>query len=1181
MYLSKLDILGFKSFAQKTTFTFSEGLSALVGPNGCGKTNIVDAIRWVLGEKKASVLRSDVMENVIFNGTKHRKPLGMAEVTLTIENNKNILPIEYNEVNITRRLYRSGESEYLLNKTKCRLRDILDLFLDTGLGSDSYSVIELKMVEAILSGRFDDRRSLFEEAAGIKKYKIRRKETARKLDDVRSDLERVRDIVEEVRKNVASLSRQAAKTRRYNNLMEELRENEVKMMQYEFSNFQTSFESASAELNVFNQQKIKYEFELANDEKNISELKNKIHNLSKELQGAQENEKSINTQLSFAKEKLAAKNAKLNSFDTTKSILMNQIEENNQRIIKIETQINENNLKLESLKSNLSEAEKLLAMNIAERDDADNILKNIRTRSGSANEDVLELQNKYNSANRIIERNNSRKTQIENKILNSEKEANSLQLQKQELLQDINSLRARFAEFEIDLQNAEENFNIEQERRNSLQNNLAQLRDILSDKKNILSSRKASLAFLESLTDTGETGKYLLKNDSWSSDSEIITLGEAVGVDEEYRIAAEAALAEYSHAFVVDKQEDAQNAIDILKKNNKGKAAFIIKELIPEIAPPTEIQDDNCIGYLSEMARIDDKLRYALRAALGSTVFVNDKSAALNIIENHNSFRAVTLDGEIYESGGYRKGGSLSGKEGQIIGKKERATQLMNEISTISNDIEQTEYELEAVREEMNSIDINALKNNLKKIEAEINSYEHKINQTELKETAIDDKIKLLTSSKSGFQIEIEEINNENQKFTSQIDNLTDEINKAKEIYQTFINELSKAEEELRLKETIAKNQEIDKVNISAEIRNTANDIKNLSSELENLNIRIQAKREELETGEVGKDKLNDEINSLQNELAVLSEKKDEIANKVEYLQSEKDSIQEQFEQYSDSLNYKRKEADKIKEKIHEKEITISELKVKLENINSKANEDYHVDFHTLEFIPESDFIIDDAKHEIFEIKDKLSKLGNVNFMALEEFEQQSSRLEFYDKQMADLTESEKILNETMEEINSTAERNFLDTFSKIRDNFKNLFKTLFGSEAESDLKLVMEDNPLESDIEIIAKPPFKKPHSIEMLSGGEKTLTAIALLFGIYLVKPSPFCILDEVDAPLDDSNIGKFINLIRDFSNNTQFLIVSHNKGTMEAADTLYGVTMLEDGVSKVVSVKVDENNDKIAVS
>ena len=273
-------------------------------------------------------------------------------------------------------------------------------------------------------------------------------------------------------------------------------------------------------------------------------------------------------------------------------------------------------------------------------------------------------------------------------------------------------------------------------------------------------------------------------------------------------------------------------------------------------------------------------------------------------------------------------------------------------------------------------------------------------------------------------------------------------------------------------------------------------------------------------------------------------------------------------------LSVKRRDMDKIKEKIHEKDVRLSELNVKLENIANKVTEDHQIDLNEVEFTPEPDFSVENAKNEVSSIKDSLSKLGNVNFMALEEFEQQSSRLEFYDKQMEDLTESEKTLQETMEEINNAAEQNFRETFIKIRENFKHLFQTLFGEEGEADIKLSTEDNPLESDIEIIAKPPYKRPHSIEMLSGGEKTLTAIALLFGIYLVKPSPFCILDEVDAPLDDNNIGKFINLIKKFSNETQFLIVTHNKGTMEAADTLYGVTMQEDGVSKVVSVKVDEN-------
>lgn len=1176
MYLSKLDIVGFKSFAQKTNFTFSQGLSALVGPNGCGKTNIVDAIRWVLGEKKASVLRSDVMENVIFNGTKTRKPLGMAEVTLTIENNKNILPIEYSQVTVSRRLYRSGESEYYLNKTKCRLKDILDLFLDTGLGSDSYSVIELKMVEAILSGRVDDRRALFEEAAGIKKYKIRRKETAKKLESVQSDLERVKDIVEEVRKNVNSLSRQAAKTKRYNSLMEQLRETEIKMLQHDFHNISISSNSLSSELNELNKLKIKSEFEIFAEEKNISELKENLHKITREHQESVESEKSLNNQLYFAKEKLAAKKAKLDSFDTTKSILLNQIEETKSKISELEFKISSNNSQLEILKSEYNEAENELKNKFKIKLEASQIVIDLRDNSGSANEEVLELQNRINSLKSVIDRNNLKKLSIENKINKNEEEISSLNNQKEELLRDIDSLRSRLAEFDIDLINAEDSFNTEQERKNSLQSSIDNLRDKLSSKKNDLNSKKSAVEFLKGLVDNNESSKHLLKNENWNPDYEKILLGEAVGADEEYRVAIDAALGDYSHSFIVNNKDDADKAIKSLIDSKKGRASFIIRELIPIIESPKEISQSGICGYLSELVRVEDDLRNALRLIAGDTLIADNSEAALIAIKDKLSSRVVTLSGEIYELSGYIKGGSKSSKEGQSIGKKERLNKLNQEIKALMNEISDIENDAEALKDEFNSIDLIVLRNNIKKIENEINNFTHRINQTELKETAIDDKLQLIANSKENFQNEINEMEAENTKFFDELEIINENINKSREVYQSVLNELAKAEENLKIKENEARQQEIKKINIAAEIRNIENETKNLSRELESSNIRIEAKQEELETGEENKEILLQETIALNSDIENLSNRKDEVSNKSDILQTEKTSIQEQYEQYGESLNQKRKESDKIKEKIHEKEIILSEYKIKLENINNKVIEDYKTNLLEAEFTPDSDFNINSAKNEVADTKDKLSKLGNVNFMALEEFEQQSARLDFYDKQMADLTDSEKILKETMDEINNAAETNFRDTFVKIRDNFKNLFKTLFGPEGEADIKLAVEDNPLESDIEITAKPPFKKPHSIELLSGGEKTLTAIALLFGIYLVKPSPFCILDEVDAPLDDKNIEKFINLIREFSNNTQFLIVTHNKGTMEAADTLYGVTMQEDGISKVVSVKVDENTE-----
>ena len=1174
MYLSKLDIVGFKSFAQKTNFTFSEGLSALVGPNGCGKTNIVDAIRWVLGEKKASVLRSDVMENVIFNGTKTRKPLGMAEVVLTIENNRNLLPIEYNQVTIARRLYRSGDSEYLLNKTKCRLRDILDLFLDTGMGSDSYSVIELKMVEAILSGRVDERRAMFEEAAGIKKYKIRRKETARKLDSVRLDLERVQDIVEEVRKNVNSLSRQAAKTRRYNKLTEELKDVEIKLFMHEFDNIRNIKNTLSDDLNELNKNKIKFEFEITSEERSIGQLKEKLHTVSKDYHSSSETEKSLNNQLAYSKEKLAAKKEKLSSYDTTKSLLLTQIEETELKIKDTEFLIQKNESELEALKSQISEAEKELELKIAARDEAAAYVTQLRENTGSANEEVLELQNRLNSIKSVVDRNNSKKQSVENKIQRIHEEKNSLEEQKEELARDLDSMKGRLAELETDLSTAETELATEEERKTSLQTALDNLRDELSDKKNIISSKKASVEFLEGLVDTNESSKFLLKKENWDTELEKLLLGELVGADEEHRIAVDAALGEYAHSFVVDTKQSAFDAINALKEKVKGRASFIIKENIPEINAPKEINFEGCYGYISEIVRTDDDIRHALRGMLGNTVLVSDGKTALEIIAAGLTERAVTLTGEVVENNGYLKGGSISKKEGQSIGKKERLNKLAKEIAAIQNEIHDIETESDEIRDEINSIDINELKGKVKHAENEINSINHKINQTELKETAIEDKLSLSDINIETFQSEITEIDNENSKFVLELEELESEISTSKESYQSTLNALAKAEEELNAKDLDAKNKEIDKINISAEIRNKDNLISGLKKELESSEIKIKAKKDELDSGEEDKEQLQIETNQLIEEIAVLDKNKDETTNRTEQLEMEKDSLQEQYEQYSDMLSVKRRDMDKIKEKIHEKDVRLSELNVKLENIANKVTEDHQIDLNEVEFTPEPDFSVENAKNEVSSIKDSLSKLGNVNFMALEEFEQQSSRLEFYDKQMEDLTESEKTLQETMEEINNAAEQNFRETFIKIRENFKHLFQTLFGEEGEADIKLSTEDNPLESDIEIIAKPPYKRPHSIEMLSGGEKTLTAIALLFGIYLVKPSPFCILDEVDAPLDDNNIGKFINLIKKFSNETQFLIVTHNKGTMEAADTLYGVTMQEDGVSKVVSVKVDEN-------
>ncbi len=1174
MYLSDIEIIGFKSFASKIKLKFAGGLSAIVGPNGCGKTNIVDAVRWVLGEKKASTLRSDIMENVIFNGTKLRKPLGMAEVILTVENTKGILPSEYSEVTISRRLFRNGDSQYLLNKQPVRLKDITNLFMDTGIGPDTYSVIELKMIEQILSGRVDDRREMFEEAAGIKKYKSRRKEANAKLEVVKKDMERVEDILQEVRKNVNSLARQASKTKRYNQLFTSLKESEILVYKYDFNQFNNDIITSKSEITELAKNQNRYEIELNDNEIYLSKLRNQLHQTDSEFLTVSDMENNLAGQISNLNREIAVSNEKINSLNHSKSRIENEIVEINNDIIKNNETIEIEKIKFVELQNKKDSAESKKNEIRISKDNFAKLVVNAKKEVNVVYESVLSLQNRINSLNSIKKRNSDKKANLERKLITSSEEKFSFEKQVDDINDAIKDANQSKLDLETDFDNAEKDLQLATEEKNSLQAEIDSIKSKINDKKNVLGGRKASLDFLNSLVDNSESSKFLMNNNNWNIPIEKNLLGEIVGIDEEYGTAVTAALGDYAHSFVVDSKEEALSGIAALQNSKKGKTGFIVRSLIPEISiPETVITPNGAIVWISEIARVDEKIRFVLRGLLGKTALVDNLETAYSLIEQKLVDSAVTIAGELVHHTGLIKGGSFSKTEGMWVGKKEKISKLLIEISAIESELSNLKSDLNDKNQQISAIDIVGLTQQIKKIEFQKQEISKKINQLELKRDTLENNMVMIEETILRVQDELSEISDEDDKFNEEISEIEIELNERKLVYNDLSNEYHLKEKELRNLEENLKISEFDFIKINNEIKNCENEINRLVSNKNSLESKIKNKENEFNSIDSDRIQLNSGIDKATIRLDMLNSEIVNIKTKRELLSDEKNSLDEQYNKYSEAFTTKRKEFDKIKEMLHSKELKYNELELNLKIITDKALEQYQIDLATENIEFPDEFSSENAKIEIADTKSKLTALGNINFEALEEFETQSERLELYESQMKDLTESQITLTETINEINTNAERTFKETFDKIQINFKQLFKKLFGEEGEADIQLE-NDNMLESDILITAKPPNKRPHSIQMLSQGEKTLTAIALLFAIYLVKPSPFCILDEVDAPLDDSNVEKFINLIRDFAVETQFLIVTHNKKTMEAAETLYGVTMQEDGVSKVVSVKFDNS-------
>ena len=1178
MYLSKLEIFGFKSFAQKVNLTFDEGLTAIVGPNGCGKTNVVDAIRWALGEQRPTTLRSDKMEDVIFNGTKSRKPLNVAEVSITIENTKGILPTEYSEVTITRRVFRSGESEYYLNKTLCRLKDIRDLFMDTGMGSDAYSVIELKMVESILSDNSDERRRLFEESAGVTKYKYRRKEATRRLEVVRQDLTRVNDIIRGVEKAVNSLERQAQKAEKYNELVKQLQALEIELLNREYSNVVLKIEPLAQQLSVAVDEKNRLEVEVNQEEALLDVLRQESEELERQLAVTQED--LVSRQLAIHE----LEQHRATTQERRRSLLSNierfereKIDLSQQRV-ELEQKQSELAQSLEQLQTKTSAAEAIYLQKKTQLDEFE-IQLNAKRAELKANQDqvialmreLAELRNRENQVKARIENIRGRVgyTKEENATYRLDIEKNAELIAR--LTAENKQLRLAFAEAEVRTHQMEDY-------KQQLQDAVEQLRrqdhEVLGD----VERKQARIDFLKGLVESfdgySEGAKYLITSTEWSAKIQT-TVGEAVQTEPQYRIAIETALGESAGYVVVENVQEAYAAIDFLKKNKKGKATFICLDRLPSISNHrVSIQNAGVIGWASTLVQFDNNHERLFNFLFDETLLVNDVSSALAVVNDYPSIRCITLDGEIVTGKGVVRGGSVRQDEGGHISKKSQLEEFTADVHKLRERHERIERDLQKKSEELETVNLKKLSEEARTIEQQKTSVEIRIAQLEFEKKRAQDNIERNETETEKLKQEIELLNAELRTLTPSITAL----------------ERQQAEAEQQVGAAASEVETMDALwNEYSRVANEANlSVLTLQSEERSI---VQAKdyaASTMQSISVTFDQRTEEIFKAKEDSASLDADLEAIAVSLTEAHQEYNDVMEQKKSFDQEFSAKRSQIHGIEMKLkderlrqegslkaaHDLEIKIQELSMKAENLKVRAKEDFDFDIQPQEFLDADQYNFAVVREEAHKLKEKVHALGAVNFAAFDEYKSEKERLDFMSAQRDDLEQSEKTVMETIDEINTTAQKQFIETFELIRENFITTFKGLFDEGDECDLRLDEEQpDPLEARIEIIAKPRGKRPTSIDLLSGGEKTLTAIALLFAIYLVKPSPFCILDEVDAPLDDSNIDRFARILRKFSDNTQFVIVTHNKRTMEAANAMYGVTMEEEGISKLVSVRFNE--------
>jgi chromosome segregation protein len=1168
LLLSKLELSGFKSFPNRITLRFDEGIMGVVGPNGCGKTNILDSIRWVLGEQRTSLLRAGKVEEVIFNGTTQLKAADMAEVSLTVKNNRGVLPLEYNEVEVTRRLYRSGESEYLLNKSRCRLKDITELFADTGMGIHAYSIFQQGMVDAVLSDKAEERRYLFEEAAGITKYKNRKKEALKKLDNTEGDLIRLSDIIAEIGKNVRSLRRQAAKARRYKKLKDELQQLEITRASARIYDFQQKIDGHETEISGLRTEKEGLVSQHDTSEAEIQELKLEINSLNEKISADAAKEADFSQQALKAENSLTSIQARLESGKKNVELwtadidnLKRRIESLKEEKIKSEQRHSETSGELEDLRKRETEGESAVLVAKNDLDESASRLESIKERLHLCDNDLSTDRARLEANDNSIERLNSLNQDLDQTLskFRAKKESSqeNLQLQKDNLHGCENEIAAQDREI---LANQQQHL---------------KYNDELEGIRRQLSSSEAEKSGIEARIEI--LSKMLLEHEGYGSgikalfawenkpDGIIDSLANLVTADKQFYLAVEAALNTYGQLVVCRNREDALKGIEFLEENSAGRVSFLVLESVSVLPEPESSQ----IAYeshrmVADLIDCQDYLKPAVEMLFGSIAVYETGSAQEDGVRE-----AVDLSGRYYSNIGLIGGGK---SQLTLVGRKSELADLQELLERVISGIEALGGKLDDIRQLLakSADEAEKLKNDKKtllnkrenlvsemtRLEFEFQESVNRLgelqqNSTEtsrqrellLKEKSlIEEKISSKEREKLSIAKELEQVNLEHESFVSKYEYTVAELNQHRLKTVELTGLVHKLEDDIVRFGEMADEAE----NMIHQKEKMIGDEKDSWQEMENQQAVVKSQIAKLFEA---KSVVEDEKNEVNNRRVELASKLNELEN---------------------DLKLTRNKISDLNEQIHHQELSYAEFESSIKNIIEQAYHEYGVQISAQKA---EDYDNEQVDNEIDRWRRILEKIGQVNMLADEEYTTEHSRLEFLEKQYADLQEAKRSLLEVISKINRTAEEKFSETFEMIKENFQSVFESLFeGGTAE--IKLENPDDLLDSPIEIIARPGSKKLVSVNQLSGGERALTAISLLFAIYMVKPSPFCILDEIDAPLDDANVARFLKLINKFTHSTQFIVITHNKKTMEAADLLYGVTMERPGVSNIVSVKFNGN-------
>jgi len=1227
MYLKSLEIQGFKSFADKTVFEFAEGVTGIVGPNGCGKSNVVDAIRWVLGETSAKALRGGEMADVIFNGTEKRKPLGMAEVTLTMADCEESLKVDFNEVAITRRVFRDGRSEYRLNGTLCRLRDFHDLFMDTGIGRTAYSIMAQGQIDQILSSKPEERRAVFEEAAGITKFKREKKDALRKLEYTEANLLRVSDVLAEQERRMNSLKRQVAKARRFQGLSTDYRVLDTHLAHKRYVEITGERAELTNSIRSLDAQDSHLERQLPEKEESVSEARSAARLFESELA-------ELRQQLNEHRNALASAEARIAFNNERKAELQGRISQNHsdisstrEKLAQQEFDFTAANEALDQLNRRIAEQELQLQkqeeQTLTARESRANLEASLRSSRAEANKAqnlISSMQAKIESALSQLEGNRDRARQLAD-------EEQRLNLGVEEHIAQQQNIAALVSETGEKLTDLEEAFQTAERAYQHTRGDLDSARNAATESNKVLAQRSARLDAVKQLVASGEgfakgTQNLLKGLDQPAEFQPSIegVLASFIQADDSAARAIEAALGAKLQTVLVSDSAVAETLINRLTEKKLGQAAILPKNLIPK-ASGTQIETvpSGATAWALDKVKSEPQVAAIIERLLEKTLIVPDLKTALKLRAEYTSLTFVTLAGEMLSPEGTIQGGAASEGSTSLLERQNEVRSLEKEVSSLQKSDEEArtlvttlEKNLESQREavelsrerlQRQKVELSTLQGQLSLASKEVENFNTRIenvrwerSELDKRETAAADSRQSLESELASSRERLASIEDETRSLQSQLDAAI----AGEQEFTAALNELrTNLAVEKRAKQSAEEQQRPMEARLS-ELREVA--IRR-EAEIENFTNRIQAAADENLSLTAQAEDSRIESEDLQQALSEKAEGRSELIKAIE----EAEVI----------LSKLRKELAATNEQKGREEIAATKLDLRLENLLS-ATEDRHQitlatfepDAHLLlstlnsrkarnasgadETDPESEehaavsedsSEIQDTPGEpnwsvveslVHDLKRKIESMGPVNVDAIEEYDELEERHTFLRNQHDDLVASKTELLAVIERINEETQRRFSETFAQVRINFRDMFKELFGEKGEADLTLIDESDPLESGIEVIAKPPGKKLQSITLLSGGERSMTAVALLFSIYMIKPSPFCVLDELDAPLDESNINRFVKVLDRFIDKSQFIIVTHSKRTMARADVMYGVTMEEFGVSKPVGMRLTASNE-----